>query len=172
MCWFYRGIYIWHGYSSILPHVKLTWYTTMLYDCMQLPRWRVTSDMGTCASCDIGQWNCVVQLSPMDFISCDMYMQYQYMYILPHGKWHVSNSTYMTSWHCEKAIILKTKPPQKRNIFYHFCNKWYAFMFWKNCIYVISIVNFISVYSVYINLLYITIWTMNTVQRAIKYLCY
>ena len=105
-------------------------------------------------------------------------MWYQYMYILPLVKWHVSNCTYITFWHCEKAIILKTKPTQKRNIFCHLCINmwlivinmfWYAFMFWKNCIYVISIVNFISVHSVYMNLLYIRIFTMNKVQRAIKH---
>ena len=98
-------------------------------------------------------------------------MWYQYMYILPHVKWHVSNGTYMTFWHCEKAITLKTKPSQKRKIFCHLCNQQYGFMFWKTCIYVISIVNFISVHSVYMNLLYIQIFTRNKVQRAIKHVC-
>ena len=41
-------------------------------------------------------------------------------------------------------------------------------MFWKNCIYVISVVNFISVHSVYMKFLYIRILTTNKVNRAIK----
>ena len=89
---------------------------------------------------------------------------------------HMSNGMWVMVhiWHSDivkKQSHWKTKPSQKRNIFCHLCNKQYAFMFWKNCIYVISIVNFISVHSVYMNLLYIRILTMNKVQRAIKHVC-
>ena len=84
---------------------------------------------------------------------------------------HVSHGTYMTFWHCETAITLKTVPSKERKIFCHLCNKQHGFMLWKTCIDVITIVKFISEHSVYMNLLYMRIFTRNKLKRAIKHIC-
>ena len=120
----------------------MVWYNSLPLSFIS---WGCTCDLDTCTFWHMSNWHSVVR--------------------------HVNHGIYMTFWHCEIAITLKTVPSKERKIFCHLCNKQHGFMLWKTCIDVITIVKFISEHSIYMNLLYMRIFTRNKLKRAIKHVC-
>ena len=147
MCSSYREIYIRHGFSYTTSHVKLPLCSTTFHNQKQLLWCIVTSHMCTCAGCDIEQWNCVVQFSPMECTFC--YVWYGLL-VMVHI-WHsdiMKNESHWKINHSRKDIYSVICAIS--NI--HSCSE-------KKMHLCMCIVNFINMHSIYMNLLYITICT-------------